>query len=247
MSVDGVLLMQLTTVRDAIESALHTIVEALLSIDVDIVSIILFGSAVYAPELAHDLDLLIISSSPKQSSLYSDAVEEALSRCGCDLGVDVVVVGVEGSVGKLSSSVRAFGEVIYGDERWLMEVTKGMPAISFDDARHAITEADMDRDIATSAEDLRHRDARWRSAFNWLFESARGAVMAYLGTQETRWGQLRRSLPSGLDVEFRDIADTLHVRYWYRGEYPSEPEDAYAHWRERIQRFIEALECERYE
>jgi len=49
------------------EQLLRRIVSALLSIDPDIVAVVLFGSAVYAPDLA---DLLVISKAPKERERY---------------------------------------------------------------------------------------------------------------------------------------------------------------------------------
>jgi len=122
------------------DSLLSKIVSALLSIDPDIVAVVLFGSAVYAPDLARDIDLLVISKAPKERERYEDAVLEASQ--GWD--VDLVVHKVGEKLGRLSGAVRAFGKVLLGDESWVWEVTNGMPVPTFEDARRTIGEAETD-------------------------------------------------------------------------------------------------------
>jgi len=71
------------------------------------------------------------------------------------------------------------------------------------------------------------------------------AAMAYLNTEETRWGELRRGLPQPHAEEFRHIVNILHVRYFYHAEYPHDDvEGEFRRWRNRVSRFIEALERE---
>jgi hypothetical protein len=41
--------------------------------------------------------------------------------------------------------------------------------------------------------------------------------MAYLNTDNARWGQLRHLLPPPYDQEFRRIINTLHIQYGYDG------------------------------
>jgi len=72
------------------DSLLSKIVSALLSIDPDIVAVVLFGSAVYAPDLARDIDLLVISKEPKERERYEDAVLEASQGWDVDLVVHKV-------------------------------------------------------------------------------------------------------------------------------------------------------------
>ncbi|MFQ5825219.1 MAG: hypothetical protein ACE5JB_14315 [bacterium] len=53
--------------------------------DPDIIDIIQFGSSVYAPDLARDIDFLITTQSQKDDDLYLDAFDDL------DIGVDVIV------------------------------------------------------------------------------------------------------------------------------------------------------------
>jgi predicted nucleotidyltransferase len=221
------------------EQLLGRIVSELLSIDPDIVAVVLFGSAVYAPDLARDIDLLVISKAPKERERYEDAVLEASQ--GWD--VDLVVHKVGEKLGRLSGAVRAFGKVLLGDESWVWEVTDGMPVPTFEDARRTIGEAETDAREAMTTQDEWHADRRWRSAFNWLFDAARLAAMAFLNTEESRWGVLRRQLPQPYQDEFHAIINTLHIRFWYEGDYPHDnPEWHFQTWRDRVAQFISDLE-----
>jgi len=56
---------------------LPQICEALLRADPDILAVVQFGSSVYAPELALDLDLLVITKRKKDDGVYWNAVWSA--------------------------------------------------------------------------------------------------------------------------------------------------------------------------
>jgi len=56
----------------------------------EIVEVIQFGSSVYAPEHARDVDLLIITKNPRDYDGYLDAVEEVSPP----FNVDIVVIGL---------------------------------------------------------------------------------------------------------------------------------------------------------
>ena len=221
------------------DALLSKIVSALLSVDPNIVAIVLFGSAVYAPDLARDIDLLVISKEPKEREKYEDAVLEVAQ--GWD--VDLVVRKVGETFGRLSGAIRAFGRILFGEEKWVWEVTSRMPIPSFRDAWRALRRAERLCQAALQETDLDEQDDNWRDAFNWLFEAARRAAMAFLNTDETRWGTLRGQLPQPFQDEFRAIANTLHIRFWYEGDYPHDnPEWNFQTWRDRVARFISDLE-----
>ncbi len=230
---------QVRTLPAITDDLLAAIVQAFRDVDADLVAVILFGSAVYAPDLARDLDFLVITCDPKERQRYQEA---ALQVAG-GWEVDVVVCKVGEKVRGLSGAVRAFGKVLWGEEGWLWEVTKNMPIPSFDDARRTIREAEMDAQEAMRSQDAWHADSRWRSAYNWLFEAARRGAMAFLNTQESRWGVLRGQLPEPFQSEFREFINALHVRFWYEGDYPQDnPEWHFQVWRDRVAQFIDALE-----
>ncbi len=53
--------MAMRTLPPLTETLLEGIVHALRRVDRQVVAVIVFGSAVYAPDLARDIDLLVIS------------------------------------------------------------------------------------------------------------------------------------------------------------------------------------------
>jgi len=221
------------------DELLQRIVVALRTVDPNIVVIVLFGSAVYAPDLARDIDLLVVTKEPKEWERYLDAAMEASN--GWD--VDIIVHKVGERVGRLGAAIKAFGKVLFGDERRLLGVTINMPIPSFRDARRALRRAERLCQSALQETDPDEQDDNWRDAFNWLFEAARRAAMAFLNTEETRWGILRGQLPQPFQNEFRDIAATLHIRFWYEGDYPHEnTEWHFQTWRDRVAQFIADLE-----
>ncbi|MFN3422954.1 MAG: hypothetical protein ACK40X_14670, partial [Armatimonadota bacterium] len=94
--------------------------EALLRVDKDIVAIVQFGSSVYAPELANDIDLLVVTKQRKDFGVYLEAVKD------CPLNVDIVPVQVDERAGFMAVGVRAFGRLVWGDANVVREVTKDM-------------------------------------------------------------------------------------------------------------------------
>ncbi|MFA0764941.1 MAG: hypothetical protein XFASWVDF_002686, partial [Candidatus Fervidibacter sp.] len=165
---------------------LPKICEALLRADPDILAIVQFGSSVYAPELALDLDLLVITQRKKDDGVYWNAVWSS----GQPFWVDVVVVERGEQLGFLSAAVRAFGRLVFGDEQVVQEVTKEMPVPTFDEARQVLEVGRTYLQIAPQEPNPVQREAHYRNAFNALFDAARLAAMAFLLTEETRWGVL---------------------------------------------------------
>jgi hypothetical protein len=230
---------QVRTLPAITDDLLSAIGQALRDVDSDLVSVVLFGSAVYAPDLARDLDFLVISHNPKEQQRYQDAALQVAQ--GWE--VDVIVCKVGEKVRGLAGAVRAFGKVLWGDERWLWEVTKDMPVPTFDDARRAVRRAERLCQAALAAADEGERDDNWRDAYNWLFEAVRRGAMAFLNTQESRWGVLRGQLPQPFQDEFREFINALHIRFWYEGDYPRDnPEWHFQTWRDRVAQFIADLE-----
>ncbi len=217
---------------------LPKICEALLRADPDIVAIAQFGSSVYAPELALDLDLLVITKRKKDDGVYWNAVWGA----GQPFWVDVVVVEAGKRLGFLSAAVRAFGRLVFGDKQALKEVTKEMPVPTFDEARRVLKAGEAYlRDAAQEQDDI-VREAHYRNAFNALFDAARLAAMAFLLTEETRWGVLLDRLPDPFDQRFRSIIYDLHVAIFYQRELPLDIEAEFERQRERVEGFIDDLE-----
>ena len=221
-----------------LDDTLREICQRLIKVDDGIRDIILFGSAVYAPECAKDIDILITTKEPLEHDAYMDAVSDL------PIQVDVIVRKVGERIGEgIAMSVVAFGKVIYGDGATIEEVKKFMPPPSFEDAREYIVIADRTFADAEAEEAHSLKDKLYRAAFDFLFDAGRSAVMAYLNTEETRWGELRRMLSSSFSERFREIINTLHIRYSYDGDYPRNTvKEAYHHWREIVCKFIDDLE-----
>ncbi|MFN3422955.1 MAG: hypothetical protein ACK40X_14675 [Armatimonadota bacterium] len=213
--------------------------EALLRVDKDIVAIVQFGSSVYAPNSALDLDLLIVTRNKKASEVYWDAVWGS----GQPFWVDLVVVEVGEQLGFLGAAVRAFGRLVFGSAEAVLEVTKNMPIPNFDEARRLLEVGQRYLQIAAQEQDHIIREAHYRNAFNSLFDAARLAAMAFLLTEETRWGILAKKLPEPFDQQFRAIVEDLHVAIFYQRTLPLDIEGEFERQRERVRKFIEELEA----
>lgn len=216
---------------------LDNVCRALLAADADIRDIILFGSFAYAPSLARDVDLVVTTGNRKDYGVYLDAVVDF------PLNVDVIVRQPGENIGdRIAWGVRAVGQVLVGDGETLKEVMK-VPAPTFEEARMLFVRADENWKIAQQEQKPFLKDDKYRDTFNKLFDVARNAVMAYLGSEETRWGRLRRSLPQTFEDRFRQIIDTLHISYSYHGDYPKDSVDEeFKRWRDRVEEFVDDLE-----
>ena len=115
------------------EGMKEVICKRLLVYDKDIVEIIQFGSSVYAPEHARDVDLLVITKDKKEYGGYLD--------CLADLpfDTDVVVKKVGEKLRKAYNILGAF-VILYGDGGYLKEMTADFDT-GFDDARAALKAA----------------------------------------------------------------------------------------------------------
>ena len=217
---------------------LPKICEALLQADPDIVAIVQFGSSVYAPELALDLDLLVITKRKKDDGVYWNTVWSA----GQPFWVDVIVVEAGKPLGFLSAAVRAFGRLVFGDKQAVEEVTKEMPVPTFDEARRVLKAGEAYLINAAQEQDPIIRETHYRNAFNALFDAARLAAMAFLLTEETRWGVLLDRLPDPFDQQFRSIVHDLHIAIFYQRTLPLDVEAEFERQQERVRRFIDELE-----
>jgi hypothetical protein len=170
--------------QDQLRQHCQTLKEA----DADLIDVIQFGSSVYAPDLARDVDLLVTTRFKKDEDLYWDAFSDL------DLGVDVIVRTPDQPIGRdIAASVRLMGEVLYGNGETLKEAEIYMAVPTFDRARIILQTAD-NLASAQQTNDPTIKDEFYRIAFDRLFDAARYAVMAYLNTDNSRWGQLRSAL-----------------------------------------------------
>lgn len=220
-----------------LQECTEKLIEALLKVDPEICAIVLFGSAVYAPDLAKDLDVLVISKQPKKSSDFWDATKDF------PMPVDVIPAKVGKPLkGPVLWGVRAFGVLLWGDVHAVQEVIRA-PVPTFGQARKRFLQADEYMALAQTKTDPDERNGNYRDAFNALFDAARMAVQQFLSTDETRWGTLAQRLPPDLEQRFREIINRLHVDFFYHGGFPpDDPEGEFAHWRQTVAQFIDDLE-----
>jgi len=212
--------------------------ERLLEYDPGIVEIIQFGSSIYAPKYARDIDLLVFTEKKKGYGGYLEALD------GLELPFDVDLIVNE--VGEPLKGLRPGAyRILYGDGRHL----RGSAGVerwgdpSFAEAREILTEAREDFKTALQRRSPTRRAWKIRTAFNELFEAARIASMAYLATDETRWGRIRRGLPRTYKEEFQEYIDKLHIKYFYLGDYPKgEVEEEFDKWYAKVEGYIEKME-----
>ena len=217
------------------EAVARQAVERLLAADPDIRAIVLFGSAAYAPELARDLDLLVLTSKKRDPEVYLQAVaveEEPLP-------VDLVVREVGEREGLFPGP--AGGRLLWGDEGLWEEVRR---SLAWDREEVEARLRGAEKCLRLALEEGKPQDRDWwlRKAFDALFDAARMGVMIHLGTGQSRWGQLARELPPGQREEFRRLINTLHILYAYEGRYPQEGvEEHFAYWKGEVEGFLRSL------
>ena len=214
---------------------LSKVVRLLLRVDNKICAVVLIGSFAWFPDLARDIDIVVITESNLPTDAYWDAVADFPKP------VDVVVLRKGEKAKGLVLALRV-GVLLWGDEGAVKETIENMPVPTLKDAhdwldlardalREDLTETDPDR-----------QDKRFRNAFNLLFEAARVAAMWFLDTEEGRWGELRRQLPNPFAEQFRQFINTLHIAYWYDGDYPQERvEEEFERWHREVLAFIDGL------
>ena len=209
------------------------ICKRLLGYDKDIVEIIQFGSSVYAPEYARDVDLLVITKDKKEYGGYLD--------CLADLpfDVDVVVKEVGENLRRAYNILGAF-VILYGEGGYLKEMTADFDT-GFEDAKAMLVAAKDYLKMGKEAEgDV--KDVHIRNSFNSLFHAARIAAMVYLAMGNARWGQIKRRLPRHYRDEFEEFINVLHIDYFYNGNYPANYEEEFEKWYKRVEESVSELE-----
>ena len=228
---------QTTRQRPNRSNKFQRIVRALRANDPDIIEIVQFGSSVYAPRLARDVDLLVVTRAKKEYDVYLDATDDYSKN------VDVVVKEPDENMGAdIALSILTFSKTLYGNGMTRKEAMKTMPVPTFEKARKAIRMAEQDLVRGHQETDEDFRDARFKLAFDLLFDAARYAAMTFLATDETRWGELPKKLPAPFNKQFRELISFLHVQFNYQGTYPKDRVDeTFQEWRGKVSQFIDAL------
>jgi len=230
----------------------------LLERDPDIVEIVQFGSSVYATECARDLDLLIFTKSKKDYGIYLDATADIYNKLNIPFNIDVIPFEVGERLKEgFAVQVRGAFKVLYGNGQRLMDATgpaikklaeklKGDP--TFEEARTYIYGVEGAANIFKRCREAKgeaEKDSCLRLAFNRLFDAARVASMAYLATEDARWGRLKRLLPSPYKEKFDEFVRVLHISYFYNGDYPKEGlEEDFEKWLKEAENYIMGLEAE---
>ena len=68
--------------------------------------------------------------------------------------------------------------------------------------------------------------------------------MTFLAIENSKWGRIRKELPHPYKEEFEFIG-TLHIEYFYNGNYPKNYEEKFEKWYKKVEKFISRLEKER--
>jgi len=211
----------------------------LLEYDPNIVEIVQFGSSVYAPKHARDIDLMIFTKERRgKSTDYMDRLYDL------NLPYDIdVLVEEAGKRLKPHLAISAWGahRILHGDGRYLKEATIHVDP-TFEEAYATLELARRYfRDAKAEGQALL-RNGHIRDAFDKLFDAARIASMTYLATENTRWGRMKGRLPTNYRKAFNQFVDRLHIDYFYHGNYPKDYQGEFEKWYEEVERYINRLE-----
>lgn len=178
----------------------------LRALDGQLQAIILVGSCVHTPELARDIDLALVSASPRPALRYAAAAGAAL---GQGRPVDALVRWPDQPLGAMRLAYAA-GRVLWRRRGDALATT---PAVAtpddFGEARRQLCNAvALEATGATGATLVADRSGYFlQEAFEGLFQAARTAVMALLALRP-------RQRPSpALQREFRRVVLLCHLRY----------------------------------
>jgi len=214
----------------------------LLEYDPDIVEVVQFGSSVYAPQYAKDVDLLIITGREKVYGGYLDAANPE----DVSFNVDVVVFEVDKAPAPdfLRNVLGAF-QVLYGDGKSILKYVGILGDPTFDEAMSSLRVANILMDKALETENTLDRDRLIREAFDALFHAARMASMTYLSIELAGWGVVRRGMPEPYKGELEAFISIIHLKYFYNGEYPKDSvQEEFSNWLKRVEEYVNKLESE---
>lgn len=207
--------------------------------DSEIVEIIQFGSSVYIPELAGDLDLLVFTKGKRGN--HSDYLE-ALDGQNLPPNVDIVVLEVGEPLKGLALGILGAHKILYGEGIYLTTSVEDFDP-SFDEAWAALETSKGNLEMGLSAKDAAVKDRYIRMAFNELAHAARMASLAYLAKEELGWKGIEDGLPSRYRKEFKAFFQTHHVEYFY-GNYPGKTGEEFSSWEQKVESYIKRLESE---
>ena len=148
------------------QTQLRHLCESLKKADADLIDIIQFGSSVYAPDLARDIDLLVTTRSKEKEELYWDTF------ANLDLGADVIVRTPSQLMGKdIAASIRLMGNLLCGDGQTFKEVEDYRAAPTYDRARIVLEIAGANLASAQQAQKVIAKDEYYKVAYDRLFDA----------------------------------------------------------------------------
>ncbi len=207
---------------------------------------VLIGSAVYAPDLARDWDVVVTSTAAADAHVRG-RLAEALGAAAENL--DIIVRHPGEPIGDLAPAIVA-GRVLFGTGETMREAAlclsqRGDRAIaSFDEAMSQLTAARSYLRLAARSRTGLLRDTHLKTAFDSLFHAARIAALTYMGSERTQWGGVDKRLPPPFGPQFHAIVSTLHVLYAYEGRFPQGQKEAareFRRWETDVQGFVDGL------
>ncbi len=232
----------MATMDDRKARVLKSVCERLLRYDPDIVEIVLFGSSVYMPERSRDIDLLIFTRKVKKYSGYIDVAYEDFPPLNIDLSIVEVGAKLRGG---FAWCVMGAYEILYGDGTSLREATKEVGDPTLEEAYSYLRGAKEHIELVETAISEVDKERHVRMAFENLFHAARVASMVLLATENTRWGVVRRRLPASYKSRFDEFVDTLHINYFYHGNYPRERvREEFERWFHEVKGYVEDVAAE---
>jgi hypothetical protein len=231
------------------ESRLILFPELIRRVDPDVRDVILIGSAVYAPDLARDYDLVVTTASDRDRQSLLEHLKETLSSV-TDRPVDLILRHPDEVMDGLALPI-LIGTTLWGSGAMTKQEAKhyydkrGGMMTSFQEAKDAIDTAQRIFDLAGAVPEPGIKVRLYSNAYNELFNAARLAASEYLHLDETRWGQIRHQLPWPYNHEFREITDTLHLRYSYDRNYPKDSKSnvtEFGKWKDKVREFVNDME-----
>jgi len=214
------------------------IVGRLLEHDPNIVEIIQFGSSVYAPKHAKDIDLMIFTKERRgKSTDYMDKLYDL--NLPYDIDVLVEEAG-ERLKPHLATSVRGAYRILHGDGGYLKGATMHVDP-TFKEAYATLELARRYLRDAKAEDQALLRNGHVRDAFDKLFDAARIASMTYLATEDTRWGRMKGRLPTNYRKAFDQFVDRRHIDYFYHGNYPKDYQGEFEKWYGKVEQYINQL------
>ena len=212
----------------------------LIKYDQDIVEIIQFGSSIYAPEYSKDIDLLVITKKAKEYSKYLDIANPK----NAPINVDILVFNIDDKPRKelLRGILGAF-KILYGSGEYLLKYAKELGDPTFEEAKSSLRVATALLKLALETVNPLDKDRLCREAFDTLFHAARIALMVYLSTEISRWGFIKRELPEPYKTNFNEFISTLHINYFYNGNYPKDKvKEEFYEWFKKVETYVNSLE-----